>query len=137
MNAVVIDASLVAAFILREKRGKKLDAVLLDAAAGKQTLHAPPLLSYEMINILVIAERQKRITPEQALDARHEFELLPIQQDGAPGITVRERTHELAKRHAITAYDACYLELGQRLAARLLTLDRDLLKLKRHYRWIA
>lgn len=137
MKPVVIDASLAAAFILRVAHGQKLDDILLDAARGDLVLYAPPLLSYEMINIFVIAERQRRITMEQANDARYEFNMLPIQFDDAPAISVRERIHALARRHAITAYDACYLELGQRMKARLMTLDRDLLKLRPQYSWIA
>ena len=35
-------------------------------------------------------------------------------------------TVELAERFALTSYDACYLELAQRRALPLATLDRDL-----------
>lgn len=35
-----------------------------------------------------------------------------------------------------TAYDAAYVELAERLQAKLVSLDADIIKLKKLYRWI-
>ncbi len=136
-SAVVIDASAFAAFLLREPVGKKLDSTLEALADGKIELHVPALFAFEMLNILTVAERRKRITADQTGKLVAEWETLPITEDATPNPAARRRILALAHRHQLSAYDATYLELAERLQANLLTLDSDILRLKKIYRWIS
>jgi len=136
-TAWVLDASILAAFFLREPEACKLDAVLQDCIAGAAEFHAPSLLPYEMTNILLMAVRRSRISDEQRASILLDWELIPVTLHPAPTPQDRARILSLADRHRLSAHDAAYLELAERIQARLLTLDDALLKLKRSSRWIA
>ncbi len=132
----VVDASVVAAFLLREKDGAKLEPVLQDVMKDKITLHVPALFAYELLNILTMAERRKRISVDQRDHLMNEWALLPFIEDSTPSPGSRIRILAHAYHHNLTAYDAAYIELAERLQARLLSLDADIIKLKKLYRWI-
>jgi predicted nucleic acid-binding protein len=79
-----------------------------------------------MANVLVVAERRKRITPADAARAVELLMSLPIRLE--PGEMANLRScHIIAGKYALSAYDACYLEIAQRLGLPLATLDRDLI----------
>jgi predicted nucleic acid-binding protein len=134
---LVCDASVVASFLLREPNGKKFDPILQGMADGEQIGHVPALFVWEMSNIMLMAERQKRISSMQLEQAFTEWEQLPLQVDGVPSLGMRRRTLDLARTHGLTAYDAAYLELALRLQAPLFSLDRDILRLKKTFDWIS
>ncbi len=131
MESVVVDCSVVAAFLLREPEGKKIDGLIMDASMGRVRLAGPALLPFEFLNVVAISQRRKRVEDTVAKAILAEFDQLSLEFDDAPGIEQRNRIHQMAREHDLTAYDAAYLELSERLGAPLYTLDRDLLKLKK------
>ncbi|HMO04492.1 MAG TPA: type II toxin-antitoxin system VapC family toxin [Kiritimatiellia bacterium] len=133
----VVDASALAAFLLREPDGRKIDSILPLVESGKCELHAPAILEYEMVNILAMAERKGRIHRNQVPILLHEWNTIPITQHTSTTPNIRTRILNLASQHRLTAYDAAYVELAERIPAQLITLDRDLLALKKLYRWIS
>ncbi len=133
---IVIDASLLAAYLLREPEGVKFDPILALATSVQASLHAPILIEYELLNILAMAERRGRITKNTAVALLHDWSQIPCSRDSSISPAIRLRILDLSQKHRLTAYDAAYLELAMRLDARLLTLDDDLLRLKRAYRFI-
>jgi predicted nucleic acid-binding protein len=117
MVVKVVDASALAALLFGEPEGAAVAGRLADAR-----LVAPALLSFELANVCLIKTRRH---PEQApalmaafaLRHRLEVEEVAVDHDHALG---------LAAQTGLTAYDASYLWLARRLAAEVITLDRQL-----------
>jgi predicted nucleic acid-binding protein len=132
----VLDCSAVAAFLLSEAEGATVDPLIRRAASEDVALLVPALFWFELVNVLLVAQRRGRITQAQALQLRRESNRLPVTTDLPPGTEERSRLHDLALSHKLTAYDAAYLELAERRGARLKTFDPDLLGLRETYPWI-
>jgi predicted nucleic acid-binding protein len=78
-----------------------------------------------MANVLIVAERRGRI---KEADAQRAVELildLPILVEAENRNALRQ-LRVVSRTHNLSAYDACYLELAQRLGLPLATLDRTL-----------
>ena len=133
----VLDCSAAAAFLLGESGGQGVEQLILDTAEAGGVLFVPPLFWYELLNVLTVAERRRRVSGELSVSLRREADLLPVETVAPPTALERRRIHELARRHGLTAYDAAYLELADRLEGRLRTLDPHLLHLRDEYDWIA
>lgn len=131
-----MDASLAAAYLLREPLGKKLEKSLEDVIRGKAEIHVPALFGFEMVNIFLVGERRKRLDAKAVEELLAEWETLPLIVDPAPTPAICRRIALLGRRHGLTAYDGAYLELAERLGGRLITLDQDLLRLRKVYSWI-
>lgn len=86
----------------------------------------PSLWSLEVGNVLLIAERKKRITLEQRQKAIHILAELPIAIDAMTSDHAWLETMELAARYNLTLYDASYLELSLRRSLPLATFDNSL-----------
>lgn len=86
----------------------------------------PSLWSLEIGNVLLIAERKKRITLEQRQKAIHALAELPISIDAMTSNHAWLETMELAERYNLTLYDASYLELSLRRSLPLATFDNSL-----------
>ena len=119
--AFVLDASIAAAWALPDESSSLADRLLT-----RTELHGavvPALWWYELQNILIIAERGKRITASDADAFLRNLERLTIRiaelGDG-------QRIQRLARAHRLSVYDAAYLELALRENLPLGTLDRTL-----------
>ena len=121
MNTVAIDASIAAAWLLPDERTAATDAVLNDLAS--KTAFVPSIFWHEVRNILVVAERRKRIRADQALRLIERLGPLKLQDAGHGR---NDAVLLLARTHALTAYDAAYLNLAVATASSLLTLDKKL-----------
>ena len=122
----VLDASVVASWCFADESHPS--AQLAFALIEQESAVAPTLLWFEVRNVLLVGERRKRLSEAQVgLFLTHLSEL-PIEVDHAPD----ERTVlGLARRHNLSVYDAVYLELAQRRALALATLDRALMNVAR------
>jgi predicted nucleic acid-binding protein len=136
MKTVVVDCSAIAASLLSEREGAAVDALLDDAIGGKVALVVPALFWFEIQNVLVLAERAGRIPKGDAARLESLLLALPIQTEAAPNRVTLPRIRRWAETHRLTAYDAAYPELAERLGARLKTLDAALLRLSRSHPWI-
>jgi predicted nucleic acid-binding protein len=124
MTPLVIDCSVTMAWCFEDECDELADAVLDTLADGEAWV--PSLWPLEVANVLVAAERRRRLT---AADSARFVELLM----GLP-IVVDDRSHEralsqilaAARQLAISVYDASYLELAMRLGATLATRDAQL-----------
>jgi len=134
--AWVIDCSAAAAFLLNEEKGPEVEVLILGAVEGQTALSAPPLFWFELLNVLLMAERRHRLPRQDAVQLREDALLLPVKASSSPDAGACRRIWELGTAHTLTAYDAAYLELADRIGARLKTLDPDLLALRSVYPWI-
>jgi predicted nucleic acid-binding protein len=116
----IIDASVVIAWAFKEQH-----ATAERALARIQTEEAivPALWWYELRNVLVLGERQKRLAERETARFLRDISRLTITIDSSSN---EAQVLTLARRHRLTVYDAAYLELAGREALPLATLDEEL-----------
>ncbi|MDZ7927322.1 MAG: type II toxin-antitoxin system VapC family toxin [Agrobacterium sp.] len=119
--AFVVDASVVAAWFLPDEEGQIAEDAL--ALLETQDALAPDLLSHELRNILLSAERRKRIAPDEIFAILLRFASLPLTLSAS---TDHVSIIRLAQKHALSAYDAAYLSLAISHKVPLATNDRKL-----------
>jgi len=119
--AIVVDASIAAAWFLPDERNDAADQLMADlrSAPGR----VPSLFWFETRNLFLTAERRGRLAAGEAGLSMAQLRGLPLQDEGAGGDRL---VLALAARHAISAYDASYLALAVQLALPLATTDKRL-----------
>lgn len=122
----VLDCSVTMAWCFEDERTAATDALLERVIADGA--HAPALWPVEVSNVLLSAVKRKRIPADAVSVVAQRIAALPITVDPASADIVWSNTLQLAQRYALTSYDACYLELAQRKALPLATLDAGLRK---------
>jgi len=123
---VVVDASFAGAWILPDEHSHEADNVLAAVLRGKQRLAVPELWTYEILNLIVSARRRGRIEANQVEEAVRLIEQIPVEFYDHQSRPIRDRVVRIASRFSLSAYDAAYLELADRLQCPLLSLDDDL-----------
>jgi predicted nucleic acid-binding protein len=125
-GALVADASLCGAWLLPDEASDRADALLEALVAGRCQLIVPALWWYELTNLVRIAQRRRRLTRRDGQAALQALDALPAPACDVPDGPARQQIEALARDHALTAYDAAYLELAQRLKLPLLSADQRL-----------
>lgn len=120
----VVDASVSAAWFLPDEATDFTRAALQATIAAD--VWVPTLWLPEMANLLHGAQRRRRITAAQRVELAAAASALRLQVCRAP--VSLEALDALAAEYALSAYDACYLELALRRQLPLATLDHALLK---------
>jgi predicted nucleic acid-binding protein len=123
----VIDPSVALAWLLPDETTPRAAAFRAAVENGAETW-IPSHWWLEIGNGLLMAERRRRITPEQVAQALSLVNSLPLQEDGETAAQIPVRIFALARKHGLTIYDAAYLELAQRRGAILATFDEQLLR---------
>ena len=118
---IVIDASLTASWHFEDKRSAAAEAIL--ESLEHDSAYVPLIWWFEIRNVIILGERKRRATAEQAEEFLAFLSRLPIGLDSVPA---EDRLMTLARRHKLTFYDAAYLELAQREGVPLATLDKEL-----------
>jgi predicted nucleic acid-binding protein len=124
-RSFVLDASVVMAWCFEDEASAYADSALAELARVEAI--APSVWPLEVGNVLVAAERRRRITATDAgrfaeLLARLPIRIVPDAPDHVLGPVVA-----LARDHGLSVYDASYLDLALREARPLASLDRRLL----------
>lgn len=122
-----LDCSVVLSWCFKDEfneRANKLQASFLEGAKGI----APSLLQLELINSLLIGQRRKRISKEDADLFIQKFFVMPLEIESNFSTRDYLVVKDLAEKYALTAYDATYLELAIRKDLPLATLDKALAK---------
>ncbi|MGD0105440.1 MAG: type II toxin-antitoxin system VapC family toxin [Rhodopila sp.] len=120
---VVIDASVTAAWCFAD-----------EATEASRTLHrslpyrqvvVPVLWHAECANLLLMAERRNRASPDRCTELLDLLGGLPIETDDETA-RIRGPVVRAARAHRLTIYDAIYLDLAVRRAIALATRDKEL-----------
>lgn len=122
--SLVIDASLTLAWYFEDEATPAAEEVL-DAVA-EQGAVVPPLWRLEVANAFQSGIRRGRIDAAYRDASLGDLALLPITIDAEADAQIWTSVLRLSDRHGLTIYDACYLELAQRLNLPLATLDQAL-----------
>lgn len=122
--SLVLDSSAALAWIYDEETTDPIRRVF-DAVA-EQGAFVPSLWRLEIANSLTVAVRRGRIGHEFRRAALADLGALDITVDAQTDSRAWNATLEFADRFLLTVYDAAYVELAQRRALPLATLDRDM-----------
>lgn len=122
--SVVIDASITLSWYFEDERTPAANAVLDQVTAMGAVV--PALWKLETANGLQIAIRRQRVDAAFRDRALLQLARLPITIDTDTDTYAWTTILQLADRFQLTLYDAAYLELAQRCALPLATLDAEL-----------
>jgi len=120
--ALVLDCSIALSWFFPDEKTAFTEAAL-DLVALEECW-VPAVWRLEFPNALLVAERRRRLTREERLQVLDEAARLRMRVDAT--VPELRAISELAERHALSTYDAAYLELAARQGAALITLDKEL-----------
>jgi predicted nucleic acid-binding protein len=120
----VLDASVTAAWCFRNEGSARASA-LLEAMRQRKAV-VPTLWHVETANMLLQAERRRRITEAECAVLTGFLAALPIETDTESDRRSHGPILALARHHRLTVYDATYLDVAQRRGLPLATRDQDL-----------
>ncbi|RJP23788.1 MAG: PIN domain-containing protein [Candidatus Omnitrophota bacterium] len=127
MEGVVLDCSMTMAWCFKEERNPRSEALRRKIEAGVKVA-VPFIWTLEVINVLYLAEKRKRIVPEDTQRYVHWlYQGLPIEIDPLQNPILFQNLLLLMRGHELTAYDAAYAELALRRGWPLATLDTKLI----------
>lgn len=124
MTSLVLDCSVTISWIIQDE-SNTLASTLLELVTQQGAI-VPSIWPLEVGNVLLRAERTKRITSIQRHVAIHALSELLITIDTFTDRYAFLETMELAERHHLTLYDASYLELALRMNIPIATFDKQL-----------
>lgn len=120
----VLDCSFTATLFLPDEMNEK--SMSIAAEIARQGAAVPAVWQMEMANLLLMAERRKRITSAMHTQVLEALWALPIAHQSNLNRGQLGDVIQLARRYSLTAYDTAYLELSIRLNLPLATLDHPL-----------
>lgn len=116
---IVLDASAAIDWLLQSAAGRNVEERIYSHG---ESLHAPHLLDVEFTQVLRRLVRERTVETSRAEQAIVDLANLPITR--YPHFVFLPRVWQL--RHNLTAYDALYIALAERLNATLVTRDARL-----------
>jgi predicted nucleic acid-binding protein len=117
----VLDASVAACWAFEDEDHPTVSLALERLRTDE--VHVPSLWWYEMRNILIVNERRGRLTEADTAAFLFGLSRLDLAADHTPE---EAGTLALARKHGLTVYEACYLDLARRMRLPLATLDKPL-----------
>lgn len=124
MIKVVLDCSIAVSWFFEDEASEKTDDIL--AIIQEEGAFVPAIWHLEFGNVLIQAEKKRRISKAQVINCLELIKELPITTDNDHSDKYMDRIIALALEHQITTYDASYLELSMRLGLSLATKDKKL-----------
>ncbi|HMP74598.1 MAG TPA: type II toxin-antitoxin system VapC family toxin [Kiritimatiellia bacterium] len=128
----VLGASFAAGWILPYESTPAAEACLRKILEGKLKMATTALWHDEMCNLTTTAIRRKRLDEPSADRALGLLQQIPIAIHDHHNQLWQRRMLILSRRFGVSAYDASYLELADRLQCPLLTNDQTLRKAANH-----
>ena len=121
----IVDASVGFSWVHPGQATPETDHLLNEVADGA-TVVVPALWFFEMSNILLIAQRRRRLTAPQRKAALEKLTAMQLTVDEEGFRKAFGKISELAEKHGLTIYDATYLELALRRSLPLASRDEAL-----------
>ena len=127
MKGLVLDVSACMPWCCEDETTPASEEMLEWAMHGSE-LHVPALWVWEILNVVAVTVKRRRITADRAKEFLAQLATLNFRIDQPPQVADFPRLHALASSHELTAYDVAYLDLAKRLSLPLATRDHDLKK---------
>jgi predicted nucleic acid-binding protein len=124
LKLCVVDASVIGPLIIPDEAEAMLASLMPVLVEGRAIV--PQHWRLEVLNLGRMAIRRKRLDAGQLAETIGVLSEFRIKIDEGTNVHAWSRTRDLAERHSLTAYDAAYVELAQRIAAPLMTQDKAL-----------
>jgi predicted nucleic acid-binding protein len=124
-GSFVVDNSVVMAWCFSDESNEKTEGLLDRLLDGKA--YVPSIWPLEVANVLLVAERKKRIGEADTSRFLTLLARLPIVVDRENSTSVHEMVM-LARNHGLTSYDASYLDLAMKRGLPLATQDKTLIQ---------
>jgi predicted nucleic acid-binding protein len=124
----VVDSSAALAWGLPDEHHPAAEAMFGSLFRREERGCVPVLWRWEVTNGLLLAQRRKRMDALDVEDMLDALLQLPLELDASPDRHRTEQTLRLAQAHALTVYNAAYLELVLRLNGQLFSFDRALVR---------
>jgi len=124
MSKFILDCSIAAAWGFEDEASEITDN-LLERVRDHGAV-VPSLWLLEITNVLLTAERRKRIAVNDATIRLELLRMLPISIEHPNQADVFNSVITLARVEGLTSYDASYLDLAIRQGLPLATLDKKL-----------
>ena len=121
---LIIDCSITMAWCFADE-GTEATAEIQNRLTTEAVL-VPAHWPLEVGNVLAMAEKRKRISVADSTEFVRLLGALDIQVDEETSARVFDYVLPLSRSHALTSYDAAYLELALRRRLPLASLDDDL-----------
>jgi predicted nucleic acid-binding protein len=116
---IVLDASAAVDWLVQTAAAQRIESRIF---SRNQSLHAPELLDLEVAQVLRRLVREGALSASRAAVAIQD--LLDLRITRYPHFVLLPRIWQL--RHNLSAYDAAYVVLAEKLGATLLTRDAKL-----------
>ena len=127
MSSFVLDCSVAMSWCFEDEKSDYGDYVLLNLRKGASAI-VSSIFYIEVTNLLLMAERKRRISAENAIYFLSQLEKLPINVDDAPNPKLVLEIFHIGREHKLKSYDTSYLSLCLFKGLPIATLDQQLLK---------
>ena len=122
---LVVDNSVVMAWCFEDEASDYSD-VVLEAVAVSEIV-VPPIWPLEVANVLLVAERKKRLRRAESRRFIELLERLGFEVEPQYSSRIWDDVLSAARKYHLSSYDASYIELAERRAVPLATVDKGLL----------
>ena len=120
----VIDNSVIMAWCFEDEKSPYADAVLEMFTRAEALV--PALWPLELANVLLVAERRRRLSTASSANFVNLLSSLSISVDQAPSLSTAVDIMSIGRQTGLSSYDAAYVELAMREGISLCTLDRKI-----------
>jgi predicted nucleic acid-binding protein len=125
-GSFVADNSVVMSWCFQDEANEYAESVLDRLSDAKAFV--PSIWPLEVVNVLLIAERRRRITEADSVHFLTLLALLPIVVEHERPDRVIKDLLALGGANSLSSYDASYLDLAMRKGIPLATLNEALIK---------
>lgn len=121
----VVDNSVVMSWCFKDETNTYADTVLDKLADA--TAVVPSIWPLEIVNVLLVAERQKRLSESDSIRFITLLSQLPIVVEHEQPERMMKELLALARTNNLSSYDASYLDLAMKRGISIATLDQKLI----------
>jgi predicted nucleic acid-binding protein len=122
----VIDNSVVMAWCFEDGANSNADTIQDMLIENKAFV--PAIWPLEVTNVLLVAERKKRISKAGSGHFIALLSQLPIEVEPSDTDTIFHETISLARQYMLSSYDASYIELAIRKGLPIATQDKAIIR---------
>ncbi len=126
IDGFVIDNSVVMSWCFKDETNRYADAVL--DKLSESTAIAPSIWPLEVVNVLLVAERRKRLKQADSVRFITLLSQLPIVVEDRGSEKVMKDLLALGRTSHLSSYDASYLDLAMRKDCPIATIDKKIME---------